>query len=276
MSALIFSIEPGLLPSGKFSLDFSDRELIENIALERAGERTALGTSDLPGIWTIHATGTLRAIWRSAERVHLDISDLVTLPAPVEVVTAGDRYADTEFSPYVVDVLEDDAFSRVFGSTEAYEQQLVPRALAAEEAAGANFLSGMLYGGLHLDPQGPKFFHGVAAAYQWRCAFTGMCQASPDGRFQEGVVIGVDEPYEFYDAPPAQGLYVSNSVAFCYRHGLLAIGEDYDILRHPKLGAEMRIFLEMVNRRALLIRPDDAYAWPDLDAARRHRQRFGF
>src|SRR5690606_10902724 len=109
-----------------------------------------------------------------------------------------------------------------------------------------------VYGGLHLEPQGPRFFHSVAAVYRWSCAFTGMRQDSPDGRFREGVVIGIDDPYELQDGPRSQGLFVSSSVAFCYRHGLLAIGEDYDILRHPELSAEMRIFLETINRKALL------------------------
>jgi hypothetical protein len=36
------------------------------------------------------------------------------------------------------------------------------------------------------------------------------------------------------------------------------------------------MLLEMVNRKAMLLLPKDESDWPDLDAARRHRQRFGY
>lgn len=276
MSALIFRIESRQARSGVLSLSFSDSELIESIVIERTGEQIALGVSGVPGIWTVLATGTLAGQRRGEGEVHLDISEVTTLAVPVDVVTAGDEHADAELSPYALDILDEEDMARVFGAAESYRQEPAPRVLAAAESARTKFQGGVLYGGLHLEPQGPKFFHSVAAAYQWRCAFTGMSQASPGGRFQEGVVIGIDEPYEMPEGPPSQGLFVSSSVAFCYRHGLLAIGEDYDILRHPELSAEMRIFLETINRKALLILPKDEANRPDLEAARRHRLRFGY
>lgn len=276
MSALIFRIDPQQIRSEVLSMRFSDREIIESIVVERIGEQVALGASDVPGIWSILATGELTGLRRSEGEMHLDISNVLPMGLPIDVVTAGDKYADDRFSPYALDVLDDEEdLVRVFG-TGSYQQDPAPRVLAAAESARTKFQGGVLYGGLHLEPQRPEFFHSVAAAYQWRCAFTGMSQASLDGRFQEGLVIGIDEPYEMREGPPSQGLFVSSSIAFCYRHGLLAIGEDYDILRHPVLGAEMRIFLETINRKALLVLPKDEANRPDLEAARRHRLRFGY
>lgn len=276
MSALIFRIDPSQARGGVLSLSFADRAFIEEILLDRVGDRIALGVSDVPGIWTIIATGVLKGMARDGNEVRAEIIDIAVPALPVDVVTAGDLHADATFAPYALDVIEDeDQIARVFAAVEPYRQEPAPHVLAAE-AAGAMVQGGVLHGGLQLESQGPKFFHGVAAAYQWRCAFSGLCQTSLDGRFQEGVVIGIDEPYELHDGSPSQGLFVSSSIAFCYRHGLLAIGEDYDILRHPKLEAEMRIFLEAVNRKALLVLPEEQTHWPDLDAARRHRRRFGF
>ena len=276
MSALILRIDPSQARSGVLSLNFPNRAFIVEILLDRAGERIALGVSDVPGVWTVIATGMLKGMAHDGGDVRAEIFDIAGLALPVDVVTAGDLYADAAFAPYALDVIEDEhQIARIFPASEIYQQEPAPHLLVAE-AAGAMVQGGVLYGGLQLESQGSKFFHSVAAAYQWRCAFTGMCQSSPDGRFQEGVVLGIDEPYELRHDPPSQGLFVSSSIAFCYRHGLLAIGEDYDILRHPKLEAEMRIFLDAVNRKALLVLPEEQTHWPDLDAARRHRQRFGF
>lgn len=277
MSALIFRIDSEQARRGVLSLRLSDREIVESIVLERIGEQVALGVSDVPGIWTILATGELAGLRRGEGEMHLDISHVLLMDLPVDVVTAGDKHADDQFSPYALDVLDDqEDLARVFGTAQSYQQEPAPRVLAAAESARTKFQGGVLYGGLQLEPQGPRFFHSVAASYQWRCAFTGMSQASPDGRFQEGVVIGIDEPYEMPEGSPSQGLFVSSSVAFCYRHGLLAIGEEYDILRHAELSAEMRIILETINRKALLVLPEDEADWPDLQAARRHRLKFGY
>lgn len=276
MSALIFRIESQQVRTGMLSLSFSDADLIESVVRERMDEKVALGASDVPGIWTILAIGKISGLWRRGDHVHLHISDITTLAVPVEAVTAGDRRADFESRPYAIDVLDQEDMARVFGRVEVYQQETVPRVLAAAESVWTNASDGVLHGGLHLKPQGARFFYGVAVAYRWRCAFTGMSQASLDGGAREGVVLGLDDPFELRDGPPSGGLFVSGTIAFCYRHGLLAIGDEYDILRHPELGAQLRILLEMVNPKALLFLPNDQENWPDLSAARRHRLRFGY
>lgn len=271
---LIFRIEreDSLVRDMSYEM-FAHFEMVEIVA-SRIGEDIILGLSDIPGIWSAVATAKLADWTLEGQKVSLRFSNVEALPEPIGLVTAGDREADSAFRPYQMDAVEEKDLPRSFQSVNKYEQSPTPHAKAAE--VQQRFEAGRLSGGLRLEAQDETFFHKVGRAYAWACCVSGMGQRSLDQLFCDGVVLGVGEPLGKYEWREADGLFFSSSFGFAYRHGLLAIGDDYEILRHRALTAEMRMFLEVCNPKAMLWLPSDPLHWPNLEAARRHRTRFGY
>ena len=274
MTKLIFRIDPGDQLNKSFQLRLPLGHYLD-IAADRLGEEVLFGRSDVPGIWEVLAIGRF-ARWTSNDQsTHFVFEEVRLLREPVALVTEGDPESDRLFEPYLLDTLLDDELAGIFAPDLEFAQaSTTPLSVAAEGQTG--FVTGHIVGGLSHEPQGPGFFHWVANAYGWRCAISGIEQKSPDGRFYEGVVIGIEDPYVRHSGLPKDGMFVSSSFAFAYRHGLLALGEDYDLIRHSDLPAEMRMFLEIANPAALLRLPEDPRTWPDREASRRHRHRFGY
>lgn len=275
MTALIFRIDPQCLEAGT-SISLADREFAEELVLDRKGEKVAFGSSQVPGLWNVVAIGRLADYARDKGMIRIFFSDVVVLDHPVPVVTEGDPQTDDAMVAYAIDTMFESDMERVFGAPERYAQNLAPPLMAIAESAGFAVSGGTAYGAPWMEQQHSGFFSKVAAAYAWRCAFTGMSQVSLDGLSREGMVLGLEAPFRVEGSEVSRGVFVSASVAFCYRHGLLAIGDDYEILRRPELCAHMRMILEVVNRTAMINLPSNPRSWPDLEAARRHRHSFGY
>lgn len=272
-TGLIFRIDPGDITSSTLTLQVPAFLEDIGIAAERVGEDVVFGHSDVPGIWMAHACGRFDDWTQQEDGILLRFSDVRSLPDPVTIVTEGDPESDWQFRPYLVDTLFAQDMARL--RRPVFEQSSVtPMATAAEDQP--SFRAGRIVGGLQFAVQDETFFHNVAAAYSWRCAISRVRQSSIDGLAQEGVVIGVEEPYARDSGAENQGLFLSGSFAFAYRHGLIAIGDEYELLRHVELDARMRMFLEISNPTALLHKPDSPEHWPSLEAIRRHRRKFGY
>lgn len=272
--ALIFNIRAEGTIRNTVAIGLVGEEAVA-IAASYQSQRVALGLSHVAGVWTVVATGTLAGYWCRQNVTYVVITDISPLPETLRLVTGGDIHTDSLEQPYGMDTLEAADAARIFGLDEIYAHMDTPRLLAAEEVAAVEFDA--IASRKDEDSwTAVSFVQRLGAAYKDCCTFTGLKQLSLDGRRKEGVVIGVDGGFDSATEALGQGLFVSRTVGFCYRNGLLAIGEDYDILRHPQLSAEVRVLLEMVNRRAVLFLPEDQSVWPDLEAARRHRRRFGY
>lgn len=274
MTKLIFRIDPGDQLTRVLELQ---RPLghYTDIADDRLGEEVLFGTSDVPGIWNVLAFGRF-ARWTSDDRsIHFTFEDVRLLRQPVAIVTEGDPESDRLFEPYLLDTLLDDDLALIFGRDLEFVQAAAsPISVAAEEQA--HFGVGHVVGGLGHAPQEPGFFHSVADAYGWCCAVSGIKQTSLDGRIHEGVVLGIEEPHVRQQGVPRDGMFLSSSFAFAYRHGLVAIGDDYSLIMHSDMPAPMQVFLETSNPEARLRVPENRADWPDKQALRRHRQRFGY
>lgn len=238
-----------------------------DIAASRQGERVVLGISHSAGVWLAIGTGTLASHWSRGHVTYIAITDVAVLPESLQLITQ----ADASGEPYGMDVLDAADARKILGHSHIHEHQHTPWLAAAEDLPALD-----LTGRNQDDSTETNLIHKVAEAYDERCTFTGIKQFSLDRRLREGVATRVDNKPNGVDFSVSQYLFMSRTVAFCYRNGLLAIGEDYDILRHRDLCAEIRMLLETVNRKAMLLLPKDESDWPDLDAARRHRQRFGY
>lgn len=263
------------LPS-MLELRFPDHPLIADLVADRRGEMVVLGISSTPGVWLCRAVGVLLEGRRADGGYQLLFDAVEQLSESLHVVTEGDSHADRLERPYEIDVLGDEDVARILAKCDSYRFATTPKVLAAAEMGASVTEAGLMYGGLKPMAQNASFFHRVATVNRWTCMFTGLCLTSPDGREREGVVIGVDEPIANHDSPVSQGLFATASIGFCYRTGLLAIGDAYEILRHRALPAEMRLLLDVVNRSAMIRLPGQAADRPDLEAARRHRMRHGF
>lgn len=274
MTKLIFRVEPGDHLTEIFSLQCPSNHYAE-IAADRIGEEVLLGHSVVPGIWSVLAVGRF-ADWSSDDHsVFFSFEGIRLLREPVTIVTEGDAESDRVLTPYMLDTLLDDDLALISARNREFAQQTTsPLSVAAEAQVG--FGTGHVVGGLRHDSQAPAFFHAVADAYGWRCAISGIRQRSPDGRWYDGMVLGVEEPYVRPGGSQNEGMFVSSSFAFAYRHGLVALGDDYDVLRHRDLPAEMRMFLEIANPQAMACLPENPAHWPDLDAIGRHRTKFGY
>lgn len=274
MNRLIFRIDPGDRLTGTFQLKCPLDHYVD-IAADRIGEEVLFGHSAVPGIWSVFAIGRF-ADWISNDQsVLFTFKNIRLLGKAVAIVTEGDPESDRLFAPYLLDTLVDDDLALISAPDLEFAQSATtPLSVAAEGQAG--FIAGHVVGGLRHDPQDPGFFHSVAEAYDWRCAISGIGQRSLDGQFHEGMVLGLEEPYVRQSGSPKDGMFVSSSFAFAYRHGLVAVGDDYDVLRHRELPAEMRMFLEIANPTAMLRLPRNPGYRPDLEAAGRHRRKFGY
>lgn len=273
-TGLIFRVDKNDSLQSALSLTFPNTYEMSDIFSERVGEDVVLGHSDAPGLWNAIAVGKF-VDWSIEEHViTLLVSHVQLLSELVPLVTAGDQESDSSFLPYLVDTLFAEDLARVFDQAKSYAHSAATPMAVAEVQTG--FEAGLVSGGLRLELQDKTFFHKVGKAYEWRCCVSRLSQRSLDGSFREGVVMGIDEPLRGEVGKEADGIFLSSSIGFAYRHGLLAIGEDYDVLRHQNLSAEMRTFLEVVNPKAILDLPKDPGHWPDLDAARRHRLKFGY
>lgn len=249
--------------------------IYESHAIDRMGEDIVFGQSDVPGIWRLHAIGRLESWARAGDSVDFRFVDIRRLPESITIVTEGDPESDRHFAPYMIDTLLPEEMAGLLPGKLGLEQALQTPIVTLAEGY-SEVIVGSLVGGLHFEAQGKTFFHKAAAAYSQRCAISHMRQSSIDGLAQEGVVIAIDEPFVRHEGAERDGLFLSSSFAFAYRYGLLAIGDDYELLRHQTMEAEMRMFLEIANRKAMLRLPEDPAHWPDLDAARRHRNKFGY
>ena len=268
---LIFNIGAGDAERNAIVVGLIGDEASE-IARAHEKQRVVVGISEVAGIWSAIGSGVLAGHWCQQAVTHFVITDIALLPHPVRIVTQGDVATDSLEQPYGLDMLEDSVAEQILGQSEAYSHTASVRLMAAEDIQTLDSVSSL---GASIRPD-HGFFHRVGMAYRPQCAFTGLKQETPKGDRKEGIVVGVDGEAKPGDATVAQGVFVSRTIGFCYRNGLLAIGEDYDILRHASLCAELRVLLDLVNRKALLFLPEDKVDWPDLEAARRHRQRFGY
>lgn len=89
-------------------------------------------------------------------------------------------------------------------------------------------------------------------------------------------MVAVDATTQLEGESLSMSLFVSNMIGPLYQTGLLAIGEQFYLLYHPDLNAGVALFIEAQNPTGKLILPQDRSAWPDMEAARRHRKRFGY
>ena len=274
MTKLIFRIDPGDQVSEAFQLQRPLGHYVE-IAADRIGEEVLFGYSVVPGIWSVLAVGRF-ADWRSNDQsVLFGFENVRWLNEPVAIVTEGDPESDRLFAPYLLDTLMDEDLALISApDLEFVQPATTPMSVAAEGQAA--FVSDYVLGAARPGPVTSGFFHSVAEAYNWRCPISGIRQHSLDGRFHEGVAIGIEEPHARRAGLPRDAMFVSSSFGFAYRHGLVVLGEDYDLLRHPDLPAEMRMLLEIANPTAMLRLPGNPAHWPDLDAAGRHRRKFGY
>jgi len=204
------------------------------------------------------------------------LTDLAPLPHPRRLVTHGDLETDANGEPYGLDVLEENDAKTILAESGSYDHLEALQLMVAEDADTVEDIFGRASIYEEAGTAEGSFFHRVISAYKGRCAFTGLSQRSLDGKRMEAVVARVDAASGSQQASVSQGVAVSRTVAFCYRNGVLAIGEDYDILRSPVLCAELRALLDVTNPKALLFLPQEKEDWPDLEAARRHRLRFGY
>lgn len=274
MSKLIFRIDPGDQVPESFELQHPLGHHV-GIAADRIGEEVLFGHSVVPGIWSVLAIGRF-ADWRANDQsVFFVFESIRWFDEPVAIVTEGDPESDRRFAPYLLDTLMDEDLASISAPDLEFAQPATtPMSVAAEGQTG--FVSDHLLRWERPRPEVSGFFHSVAEAYDWRCPISGIRQQSLDGRIHEGVVIGVEAPYARRTGLPRDAMFVSSSFGFAYRHGLIVLGEDYDLLRHPDLSAEMRMLLEIANPAAMLRLPKDPAHWPDLDAAGRHRRKFGY
>ncbi|WP_332711851.1 hypothetical protein [Pelagibacterium mangrovi] len=244
-------------------------EAASDIAACHQGERVVLGISGPAGVRLAIGLGTLASHWSRKHVTYIVITEVVALPESLELIARPDASGES----YGMDMLDASDADRILGLPNTHEQANTPRLSAAEDMPAFDLM------GRDQDDSTESnlnLIHKVTQAYHERCTFTGIKQFSLDRRLREGVAIRVDSKPNGVNFSVSQYLFMSRTVAFCYRNGLLAIGEDYDILRHRDLCAEIRMLLETVNRKAMLLLPKDESDWPDLDAARRHRQRFGY
>lgn len=171
-----------------------------------------------------------------------------------------------------MDVLEPEEASAIFGDLSLYGQIDSPRAAAAEQTEPRWH---------HLRFAGPEnrlgttVFGRLRSAYNERCAFIDVWQAPANGQSGEGMMVAVDAATLLEGEALSMSLFVSDMISPLYQSGHLAMGEEYDILYHPELDASVALFIEAKNPTGKLILPHDRNAWPDLEAARRHRKRFG-
>ncbi|RDE08859.1 hypothetical protein DVH29_09700 [Pelagibacterium lacus] len=237
----------------------------------------ALGHSSVPGIWQIVGIGRLETIRQNHSHTRLHISTLFHFTVPIDVVTAGNKSADAAMKPLNVDYLTPDDVERLFGFllSANYQQNDVAGGLAVAEGGVWGTKGGLAIGSLELELQDRSFFYRVAHAYTWQCCFLHCSQVSRDGLVREGVVVSIDGAH-WSQGPVSQGLFLNPSMAFAFREGYLAVGDDYEILRSPHLDAIFRHALDVANPKALMTLPDKYEDWPDLEALTQHRKRFGY
>ena len=226
-------------------------------------QRVALGHSQVPGIWSLAATGILVGKWSDGALTHMVVTDITALGVDMPVVTQGDSVHDALGLPYGLDTLLDSDAARVVAAHSSYEQAAPVQLVAAE-------------GQDHADSVPPAFSRRVIASYRGSCAFTKISATAAAGNGHEAIAVWVDAAVAEVDAPVSHGLCVSRTIGFCYASGLLAIGEDYEILRVEGMDAGVDLMLETLNQASRLYLPADQAEWPDLEAARRHRQRYGY
>lgn len=270
MSALIFRLNLEADIADAFSIAMPLRDEVLSLVTDRRGERIAFGSSESAGVWSIWGSGQLLAHWSTATELHVIINEARTFGRPLKIVTSAGLLVDTAREPYGIDLLEGENYRKVFGGQQEYDQSHA-RPLRAEEAmrpAGTGQSS----------PQHHEesFFARVGASYGWSCAFMGLAQLLLDGSQPEGIALGLESPFRRLRGLPADGIFVSRSIGFAYRYGLLAIGEEYEILRRPELDARLRIMLDILNPKALVMLPGRPEDWPDMAALCRHRLRFGY
>ena len=66
-------------------------------------QRVALGHSQVPGIWSLAATGILVGKWSDGALTHMVVTDITALGVDMPVVTQGDSVHDALGLPYGVD-----------------------------------------------------------------------------------------------------------------------------------------------------------------------------
>lgn len=271
---LIFNIRPDDLLRRTFEVSLVGPEAPE-IAASYQNCRVALGYSERPGVWDAVGRATLIGCWTQQGTTHVILANPEMLAEPVRIQTVSGANLDSSAPPHGMDTLDPGDAERISGLDSDFFIESTPSLLAAEAPTSDDFrpeIDAWGAGSQNTD----NFIHRVERAYKFGCAFTGLTQLAPDRHLYEGVVIEIDGQSGSKRESVNQALYVSRTVGFCYRHGLLAIGEDYDIIRHPELNAQTRMLLEVTNRKALLFLPEEQSDWPDLEAARRHRLHFGY
>ncbi|HWJ87684.1 MAG TPA: hypothetical protein VNS12_06410 [Pelagibacterium sp.] len=242
-----------------------------DIAADFQGERVALGTSPSPGWWVVWGEGVLAGHRNQNDATSFLITDVAAL-SRLHSMKRGDP-GDSSKIPYGLDVLEPEEAGAIFGDLSLYRQIDSPRAAAAEQSES---------GWNHFRFAGPEnrlaatVFGRLRSAYNERCAFIGVWQAPANGQIGEGMTVAVDAGAHLESEALSMSLFVSNMVGPLYQSGRLAIGEEYGILYHPDLDASVALAIEAKNPTGKLILPQDRNAWPDLEAARRHRERFGY
>lgn len=239
-----------------------------------AGEHVGVGYSVVPGIWQIVAVGRLVKVVASDSMVHVAIDALFHLHPTLAVVTDSSRNADEALAPLDMGWLSPEDIKRVSSAIVPFGKQNASNRTLATEGE-EEIKGGQAFGALELERQDESFFYRVARAYDWRCCFMGYGQSSRDGKRKAGAVIAIEAPHWSRGAV-SEGLFVSSSIAFSFREGYVAIGDDYEILRSPLLDARLRTMLDVLNPKALISLPETYEDWPDMAALTRHRKRFGY
>jgi putative restriction endonuclease len=113
------------------------------------------------------------------------------------------------------------------------------------------------------------FRHAVRRAYGNTCAFTGLSILNGGGRpeVQAAHIRAVED-----DGPDSirNGVALSGTVHWMFDRGLIAIGDDYEVLvRHEKLPARLA---GLIDHGKTMLLPRGAEDYPQLEFVRFHRR----
>lgn len=247
-----------------------------NLDSSFVGKAVALGRSNVPGLWSVVAVGRFIALEQSESASCIRIDTLFHLNLPLSAVSASTATADSDFTPLDFAIIDDDAVEQLITRNALdYSQPQEERALSVTEAGIWGAEGGQAVGHLELVPQDRSLFYRVAQAYTWECCFLHYSESAHAGRRRDGVVLAIDPPH-WSQGTVSDAIFVNPILAFPFREGLVAIGDDYEILRSRDLSAGLRTILDITNPKALLALPEAYEDWPDLSALERHRRRFGY
>lgn len=264
---LIFRIDPYAATNPKPQIVLPAHAVLADMITDRIGELVLLGARSHDNGWAVIATAVLMGKAETDEGLAILFKRRQVLDRPHILATVAPNDGD-----YAVEIVSPDALPGWLASELCDQSDDLPSLPGMEEAALV-FLDSDYP---DPSPQTKTAFHRIALAYGHTCAVSGLHLMCPKTGRLEGEVVTLDGKPLLPDTPNSGALFLTSTLAFCYQHHLLAIGEDFDILRHTKLPAELRILLEYTNRAGMMRLPADTRDRPDIGALRRHRQAAGF